>query len=436
MKFIETRSDVRVIRTGIVNESFESSRGRGRESSHRVILDLKGKTVKNLRAAMLFSAAYLILAGAALRAQGLYEQTELFVSGQDNYLAYRIPALICAKDGTVLAFTEGRKEVGQDGGPTDIVLKRSMGNAGKWTPPEMPLYGGRDRQNSMIWLPQQVVFRSRNGEAWMNPVPVIDQSNGTIFVVANLYPQPYKDASAPIWLVRSTDDGATWSAPVEITQGTGKHEIGPGAGIQLQSGRLVVQVYDGIIYSDDHGQSWRQGGTAPGDWNETQVVELVDGSLLFSRRKSPNRVFEYSKDDGQTWSQPIPQPDLPDPDCQGSMIRYTREDQGYTRNRLLFANPVSGAIAAGSVESDPRGRFNVTVRMSYDEGETWPVEKRVLTGPGAYSSMAVFPDGSVGILFEAGVQYGEYVDHYSKEVFARFTVDWLTDGKDHLDRRN
>jgi sialidase-1 len=387
------------------------------------------------RAANLLLAATMLLVGTVLRAQGFYEQTELFVSGQENYLSYRIPALICAKNGTVLAFSEGRKEVGLDGGPTDIVLKRSPGNAGKWTPPEMPLNGGRDRHNTMIWLPEQVVFRTRSGEAWMNPVPVIDQSNGTIFVLANFYSQPYKDANAPIWLIKSTDDGANWSDPVEITLGTGKHEIGPGAGIQLQSGRLVVQVYDGIIYSDDHGQTWKQGGTAPGDFNETQVVELVDGSLLFSRRKSPNRVFLYSKDVGQTWSQPDPQPDLPDPDCQGSMIRFTREDQGYTKNRLLFANPVSGAIAAGSVVSDPRGRFNVTVRMSYDEGKTWPVEKRILTGPGAYSSMAVFPDGSVGILFETGMQFGDYVDHYSKEVFARFTVDWLTGGKDHLDKK-
>lgn len=390
--------------------------------------------MKKLWTAMLSSAVTMTFMGTALCAQGLYEQTELFVSGQDNYLSYRIPSLICTKNGTVLAFTEGRKETGGDGGPTDIVLKRSPGNAGQWDSAEIRGWG-HNRKNTVIWLPEQVVFRSKNGEAWMNPVPVVDQTSGTIFVVANHYPQPYKDANAPIWLVKSTDEGATWSDPVEITSGTGKHEIGPGAGIQLRAGRLIVQVYDGIIYSDDHGQTWKQGGTAPGDWNETQVVELVDGSLLFSRRKSPNRVFMYSRDDGQTWSQPVPQSELPDPDCQGSMIRYTRKDDGFTKNRLLFANPVSGAIAAGSVESDPRGRFNVTVRMSYDEGNTWPVEKRILTGPGAYSSMAVFPDGSIGILFETGIQYGEYVDHYSKEVFARFTVDWLTDGRDHLDKK-
>jgi sialidase-1 len=392
--------------------------------------------MKNLQVAALLCAAFTIFAGTALRAQGLFEQTELFVGGQDDYPAYRIPSLICTKTGTVLAFTEGRKEIGWDGGPTDIVLKRSLGNAGKWAPAFLTPQGlGRTRKSTMMWLPLQVVFRSVNGDAYMNPVPVIDQSDGTIYLIVNRYRQPYKDENAPLWMIKSTDEGATWSSPVEITQGTGRHEIGPGAGIQLQSGRLAVQVYDGIIFSDDHGKSWKFGGTAAGEWNETQVVELVDGSLLFSRRKAPNRVKFYSKDAGQSWTQPVADPELVDPDCQGSMIRFTRQDQGYTKNRILFANPVSGAIAAGSVGSDPRGRFNVTVRMSYDEGNTWPVEKQILNGPGAYSSMTVFPDGSVGIIFETGTAFGVFDDYAAKEVFARFTVDWLTDGKDHLEKR-
>ena len=133
----------------------------------------------------------------------------------------------------------------------------------------------------------------------MNPVPVVDQSDGTIYLFANYYPQPYKDANAPIWLTKSTDEGATWSTPIEVTQRPGRHEIGPGVGIQLRSGRLVVQVYDGILYSDDHGKSWKPGGVAPGEWNETQVVELVDGTLLFSRRGMHSRRIMFSKDRGR-----------------------------------------------------------------------------------------------------------------------------------------
>ena len=388
-----------------------------------------------VRLAQLLMIVTMIVTGGGLYAQGLYEQTELFVAGQDNYNAYRIPAVICTKSGTVLAFSEGRKDYAWDGGPTDVVLKRSLGNEGKWTPAFATSRGlGHQRRTTMMWLPLQVVFRSTpKGEAWMNPVPVVDQKDGTIYLFANYFPQPYKDENAPIWMTRSTDEGATWSAPVEVTQTTGRHEIGPGVGIQTRSGRLIVQVYDGIIYSDDHGKSWKAGGVAPGEWNETQVVELVDGTLLFSRRGMRSRRILFSKDQGETWSQPVIDHDLPDPDCQGSMIRYTREDMGSSKNRILFSNPLSGNLGVGSEGSDPRGRFNVTVRLSYDEGKSWPVAKRIQTGPGAYSSMTVFPDGSIGILYETGSAFVAFDDYSQKIVFARFTLDWLTDGKDYLD---
>jgi sialidase-1 len=388
-----------------------------------------------LQAAVLLSVGMAFLQGQALRAQALFEQTDLFVGGQDDYNTYRIPALVCTKSGTLLAFSEGRKDNMMDGTPTDIVLKRSLGNAGTWKPAYVPLKAEeRKRSNTMMWLPLQTVIRSTHGEAYMNPVPVIDRTDGTIYLLVNLYPQPYKDAPADIWLIKSTDEGATWSQPVDITPGTGKHELGPGVGIQLQSGRLLVQHYKGVIFSDDHGKSWKSGGEAPGEFNETQVVELTDGSLLFSRRNAPNRVMLISEDKGESWTQPVANPYLPDPDCQGSLIRYTRQDQGDSKNRLLFSNPFSGAIGAGTVESDPRGRFNVTVRMSYDEGKSWPVAKLIRKGPGAYSSMTVLPDGSVGILFETGETYDGYADHYGKLVFARFNVEWLTDGADHLDK--
>jgi hypothetical protein len=389
------------------------------------------------RIALLLGLVMVASKGAALHAQALFEQTDLFVGGQDDYNTYRIPALICAKTGTVLAFSEGRRDASGDGVPTDIVLKRSLGNNGRWKPANLPpKWEGRSRRNTMMWLPLQKVIRSTHGEAYMNPVPVIDQTDGSIYLLVNFYSQPYKDANAPIWLIKSTDEGATWSEPVDITTSVGKHEIGPGVGIQLRSGRLMVQVYDGVIYSDDHGKSWKSGGVAPGDWNETQILELADGSLLFSRRHAPKRVMLISKDKGKSWTQPVENPYLPDPDCQGSLIRFTRQDQGYSKDRLLFSNPVSGIAGAGSVGSDPRGRFNITVRMSYDEGKTWPVAKLIRKGPGAYSSMTVMPDGSVGILFETGEAYGEYIDHYGKLVFARFNIEWLTDNADHLDKTN
>jgi sialidase-1 len=180
--------------------------------------------MQKLRIGLLLTVAWTIFAGTGLRAQGLFEQTDLFTGGQDDYNTYRIPSLICTKNGTVLAFSEGRRDEGGDGVPTDVVLKRSLGNAGKWTPEFLsPKGGGRSRSTIMMWLPLQVVFPSSNGDAWMNPVPVVDQSDGTIYLIANLFKQPYKDGDAPIWLTKSTDQGASWSSPVEITQGTGIH---------------------------------------------------------------------------------------------------------------------------------------------------------------------------------------------------------------------
>lgn len=359
-----------------------------------------------------------------LRAQPLFEQTDVFVGGQDGINTYRIPALICTKKGTLLAFSEGRKDNSMDGSPTDLVLKRSLGNVGAWS----PLTGGhpsrRSTETVMTWQPMQILIHSLRGEAYMNPVPVIDRTDGTIYLLVNDYPPPWADVPADIWLMRSKDEGATWSAPIDITATVGRKELGPGTGIQLRSGRIMVPAYDGVVFSDDHGKTWNSSGKAGGTADETQVVELVDGSLILNRRGKPNRILMISRDKGESWGEPFGDPALVDSGCQGSLIRYTRRDEVYGTNRLLFANP-----------ADPRGRFNVTVRLSYDEGKSWPVAKVIKYGPGAYSSMTVFPDGSIGIIYETGEDNEGFADPYAKLAFARFNLEWLTEGKDHLDRR-
>ena len=137
---------------------------------------------------------------ASLYAQALFEQTEVFAGGQDDINTYRIPSLICTKNGTLLAFSEGRKDSSADGSPTDLVLKRSLGNAGMWTPENALLFhtGGRSRRNIMMWQPMQTLIHSLHGEAYMNPVPVIDRADGTIYLLVNDYPQPWADLPAEI----------------------------------------------------------------------------------------------------------------------------------------------------------------------------------------------------------------------------------------------
>lgn len=349
----------------------------------------------------------------------IFEESTVFAAGQDHIHTYRIPALICTEKGTLLAFSEGRRTGAADGVPTDIVLKRSP--------------HGQDGRSSS-WLPMQTLIRSSHGEAYMNPVPMIDRRDGTIYLLFNYYPAPYVDQPAEIWLLKSKDDGASWTGPVNVTAGTGKHELGPGDGIQFRSGRLMAPVYDGVVFSDDHGNTWKSGGKVPGEVSETQVVDLVDGALMFSRRGRPNRLVTESRDGGRTWAQLKPDPHLPDADCQGSLIRFTRRDHGFLKNRLLFANPVAGLDPKTIQDSDPRGRFNITVRMSYDEGKTWPVAKLIRRGPGAYSSMTILPDGSIGILYETGDSANGGFARYKKLVYAHFNLEWLTDGKDHLER--
>ena len=375
-------------------------------------------------------AAALLIAGACA-AQGQkprFEMTDVFVGGQDDINTYRIPSLICTRKGTVLAFCEGRRNNSADGSPTDLVMKRSPGDSGAWTPPDKrgPQPNERSRQLNMTWLPMQTLARSRDGSAWMNPIPVMDRSDGALYLLVNDYPQPYRDLPAHIWLLKSKDEGATWSAPLDITSGTGLHELGPGIGIQLHNGRLVVPVYDGVIFSDDHGVTWKGGGKAVGPVNETQVVELVDGSLMLNRRGAPNRSLFISHDQGESWGPPARDAVLTDPSqydgCQASLIRYTREDEGYSKNRILFANP-----------TDLVHRLNLTVRLSYDEGKSWPVSKVIQRGPSSYSSMTVLPDGSIGIIYEAGHIYDDHVEYLSRLAFARFNLEWLSDGKDHIE---
>jgi len=374
------------------------------------------------------AAAVLLPSLASLPARGeqpRLEVTEVFVGGTDDINTYRIPSLICTRDGTVLAFCEGRKNSYRDGSPTHLVLKRSLGNAGPWIPrkPEGPAFS-RSREQNMTWQPIQILIASTAGEAYMNPVPVIDRSSGSIHLLVNRHRNYDPSGSdAQVFLLTSSDEGATWTRPVDLTPATEAKELGPGIGIQMKSGRLVVPTYDGVIYSEDHGRTWKAGGKAPGPVDESQVVELADGSLMRNARSSPQRMIMISPDGGTTWGEARRDPALTDSElwggCQASLVRYSRAGDGHTRNRLLFANP-----------ADLKYRQNLTVRMSYDEGQTWPLAKAITPGGAAYSSLTVFPDGSVGLIFETGNIYGDPTEYYAQLAFARFNLTWLTDGKD------
>jgi sialidase-1 len=168
-----------------------------------------------------------------------------------------------------------------------------------------------------------------------------------------------------------------------------------------------------LIYSDDHGRSWKIGATADAGTNESQVVELSDGRLLLNMRNHPGksenfRLIATSRDRGQTLSSASPDRALIEPPAQASLIRFDGDGQN-RRQHLLFANPASAK------------RERMTVRVSDDEGQTWPVARVIHEGPAAYSSLAVLSDRTIGLLYERGERAP-----YEKITFSRFSFGWLT----------
>jgi sialidase-1 len=339
------------------------------------------------------------------------EQAPVFVAGQDGYHTYRIPALLVTKKGTLLAFCEGRKKGRGDAGDIDLLLKRS-------------LEGGK------TWQKTQIVWDNADNTCG-NPCPVLERDTGTIWLLMTHNVGTDTEAqildgkskgTRTVWVTNSTDDGVTWSQPVEITRDVKKEDwtwyaTGPGVGIQTKSGRLVIPCDNyvagskvrqaHVITSDDKGKTWKLGGVVGPDCNESQVVERADGSLLLNMRSyrgTNRRLVAVSKDGGDTFSRPEEDPALIEPVCQASILREPGDSGG-----ILFSNPASVR------------RERLTVRLSNDEGKTWGHARALHEGPTAYSCLAVLPDGTLACLYEAGDK-----SPYETITLARFSRGWLT----------
>jgi sialidase-1 len=344
--------------------------------------------------------------------------TDVYQAGDAGYHTFRIPALIGARNGTLLAFAEGRRSGGGDAGDIDLVLKRS-------------------RDSGRTWSALQVI--GDNGpNTFGNPCPVLDRATGTIWLLAthNRGVDREKDIIAgtsagtrTVWVMKSTDDGETWSTAVDITATVKRPEwtwyaTGPGIGIQTRTGRLVVPANHAeagtgvhrshLVYSDDGGRNWTLGAIADAGTNESQIVELSDGRLLLNMRNHPPkpanfRMVATSADGGRTLTPAAPDLQLLEPPAQGSLVALpTRR-----RRSLVFANPASTA------------RERLTVRLSDDDGATWPASRVVHHGPAAYSSLAALADGSIAVLFERGDR-----SPYERITFTRLPLAWLQNGRD------
>jgi hypothetical protein len=395
--------------------------------------------------------------------------TPVFSSGEEGYAAFRIPSIVRAANGNLVAFAEGRVQSASDSTSTIRIVSKIS------------------RDHGRTWGPLRVVARNLIAGveyAAMNASPVVDTLCGTGRIVLL-----FKKLECSEWQIAqghglmrtfsifSDDDGESWHGERDITGQVHRpyqpayHALCPAAAqpenrthdwriqvptlghaIQLRGaihspatrGRILhvgsrTRGSDGVFgganyafWSDDLGATWQIGptittradGSPATGLNEATAVELADGSIMVNSRNyrdgQPVRQRAVTTGvfaaDGQLAFGPARHDDtLVEPAVQASILRYSWAGAaaGEGRSRILFANP-----------AHPTARVNMTVRLSYDEGETWPIAKTIDPGPSAYSDLVVGSGGDIGLLYERGNAGGI--------VYAAFPLAWLTDGQDSL----
>jgi Neuraminidase (sialidase) len=373
---------------------------------------------------------------AVSAAEPFLQKTDLFHAGEDGYALYRIPGIVCTSKGTLLAYCEARRSAGGDWGTIDIMLRRSTDGGQTWSPPRKIVNVKGPVQKNPVALAQGL---AKPDEITINnPVAIVDRKTGAVHF---LYCVEY----ARCYHMRSDDDGETFSEAADITPAFEKFRsdydwkvlaTGPGHGIQLENGRLLCPVWlstgtgghahrpscVSVIYSDDHGRTWDRGEIVaadpqPKNPSETAAVQLADGRVMLNLRHeaAPHfRAVSLSSDGATGWSELRFDPQLPEPICMGSIVRYSQQPED-DANRLLFVNPHN---------PQDRARVNVTIKLSTDEGQTWPVQRSLEPGVSGYCDLAVGPDKTIYCFYERGS-----VDesHYRPKTLcvARFNLAWL-----------
>ena len=357
------------------------------------------------------------------------EKTDLFTANTDGFELFRIPGIVLTTKGTGLAYCEARHDARSDWGEIVVQMRRSTDGGRTWEKARQIAHMGERVEGN----PRKKAG-GEHEQTVNNPVAVVDRNGSVHFLYELNYSRCFS--------MRSDDDGLTWTKPVEITaafEGFRKTcdwkviATGPGHGIQLGSGRLMVPVWlaygkvgdhspsmAGTIYSDDHGRTWKAGDIAVpnegafGNPNETSIAELSDGRVLLNTRnvsKANRKLVTVSADGATGWSVPRFDEALWEPICMGSLVALPKPDT------LLFACPHSLKLDPMGNEIPGKGgeRKNLTLQLSRDNGNTWQVSKTLEEGRSAYSDLAVAPDGAVFCFYERD----------KRLTVARFTLGWL-----------
>jgi sialidase-1 len=413
------------------------------------------RTYGNRTACSILAAAAMVLSvfASSLAAESpapWLEKQNLFEARTNGYWTCRIPGIAVTKSDIVLVTTEARPGRGGDYDFNDVLMRRST-DGGKTFGPIVKLVDhttyGKGPVSNFVMIP--------------------DRDSGRIVAV-------FHHDYARAFTLHSDDDGATWSKPAEITEVFEAFKPdypwvvcanGCGHGLQLRNGRMIVPVWlsnggkgefgpkhrghrpsdAALIYSDDRGGTWRRGDfVARNDQivagvkavypSETTAVERSDGSVLFNMRSESarqRRLVAVSPDGVSGWSGHRWDEALLDPVCMASLLRYDWPVEGKP-GRILFSNPdnLERTMTRGNgqrIKPPNCDRKRLTIKMSPDDGQTWPVARVLEEGPAGYSALARLSDGTILCLYEADIVTGMRDDRYLR--LARFNLQWLIDAQ-------
>lgn len=350
-------------------------------------------------------------------------KTTVWSMGENGSRFYRIPAICTAADGSLVALADKR------------------GNSNGDLPNTISVVSKRSTDGGLTWSDAVTVAQgnSATGKTYGDPAVVLHSATGKLVAVYagdTGFFVSTKTRRAGFFVSTSSDNGQTWTEPRSITDQVYQDSwygafCASGHLLETSDGKLmfvsntrlsqvqyVKDVYEFVCCSDDGGETWNvinNDSRVPADGlgNESMLAETSTGDLIMSIRTKGLRRFSRSTDGGKTWSEAKAVQGLIEPDCNGDILKYPSTDG---QPRMLHSLPANAS-----------SRKDVSVFMSYDDGKTWSVKKKIIDGGSAYSSLTVLPDGTIGCLVEEtpdGVSEGYQIS------FVKFDLNWLTDGAD------